>query len=73
MPKIIIHNKDLSDLEAVNLVSQVILGGLASDNNTQYCYITTFKEKFGTKTFTVHCERRNDTHTFKVWTNDNQE
>ena len=48
MNKLIIDNRtDLSDLDAVNLVSKVINQGRISNDGKQYCYGTgvTYKEK----------------------------
>jgi hypothetical protein len=43
MAKIIIDNRsDLTDLEAVKLVSIVVKTGRISNNNRQYCYLSTF-------------------------------
>lgn len=67
MSKIIIHNSKCSDLKAINLVQSVILDGLVSNNNTQYCYITTFTNNITGGKTVVSCDKRNDTHTFKVF------
>ncbi len=42
--RIIINNKtSLTDLQAVRLVYTVVSGGLVSNDETQYCYITRFE------------------------------
>lgn len=45
MSKIIIENKSetLDDTDACRLVMRVIEGGRVSNNNKQYCYLTTFE------------------------------
>ncbi len=44
MNKLIINNRtDLTDIDAVNLVKQVIESGRISNNGMQYCYITIIK------------------------------
>lgn len=48
MGKILITNDaGVSDLRAMNLVSEVIKLGRLSDDCKQYCYVTTFKDTNG--------------------------
>lgn len=43
--RIIINNySNLSDLEALTRVAQVVMQGKMSENNTQYCYVTGFTD-----------------------------
>jgi len=43
MAKIIIDNRsDLTDLEAIKIVCDVIRYGRISNNNKQYCYLSMF-------------------------------
>ncbi len=44
MNRIIINNKtDLSDIDAIGMVTAVIKEGRCSNDNMQYCYLTSFK------------------------------
>lgn len=49
MRKLIIENKTLrlSDIECLAYVQKVIAQGRISNNNKQYCYLTTFEESDG--------------------------
>ena len=62
--KLIIRNyTNLSDLESLEYVIQVVKEGKVSYNWTgeQYCFATSFKSGI-----TVECTRRNDTYTFYI-------
>ena len=65
MPKIIIENvSELSNLEAISRVSDVVRMGFISGGN-QYCYVSTY----------IDCvvyarDTRGATHSFKVMPND---
>ena len=64
MSKIIIHNySDLEDYECVSFIRAVISEGKVSETKQgkQYCFVTTFKNGI-----VVGCSRRNNTYTFKV-------
>ena len=44
MGKVIIDNRgDLSDIEAMDMVARVMMGGRVSNGGLQYCYATVFK------------------------------
>lgn len=46
MSKFIIENRaNLSDADAIDLISRVIADGRISNNNKQYCYATSFESK----------------------------
>lgn len=63
MGKIIIHNHSgLPDYEAIRYVSVVMKAGRISNNNTQYCYHTTFKD--GTE---VSCDLNDKSDRFTVF------
>ena len=69
--KIIIHNyTDLSDLEVLDYIFRVVANGFLSEtnkNDKQYCFTTVFETGY-----TVVCDKRGNTHTFKIIKEDNK-
>ena len=65
MSKIIITIDDskISDEDGIKYISEVIKGGLVSNENTQYCYVTTFIS--GVRVYAEKTKR--GTFTFRVW------
>ena len=63
--KIIIHNyTNLLDLEVLDYISRVVANGFLSEthkNGKQYYFTTVFKTGY-----TVVCDKRGNTHTFKI-------
>jgi hypothetical protein len=64
MSKIIIHTKDISDIDALNYVLAVISEGMISEtgNGKQYCFVTAWEN-----TMVYASRSKSGTHTFKVW------
>ena len=59
--KIIIENKDgLSDKKALELVLSVIRQGRISNNNKQYCYVTSSKINHKTYVVTTSLNQKSD-------------
>lgn len=65
MNRIIINNKtDLSDLQSINMVREVIAMGKISNDNMQYCYLTEIK--FNKKHYQVSTDLRIRSDSFTI-------
>lgn len=64
MSKLIIHVNGVDDAKALELVAEVVKGGLVSEtsNGRQYCFLTTWKSGFVVKA----SKNNGNTHTFCV-------
>ncbi len=61
MSKLIIDNQsDLSDWRVLYLVQQVINGGRVSNNDKQYCYLTSFKLREGIYIVATDLNKKSD-------------
>lgn len=71
MSRIIINNKsDLSDLEAVTIVQDIVERGRISNDGKQYCYLMTIEMKSGKK-YAIQSGLNKKSDTFTIY-NDNQ-
>lgn len=65
MNRIIINNKtELNDLQAIEMVKAVIEYGRCSNDNMQYCYLSSFK-KYG-KVYQVSTDLRIRSDSFTI-------
>jgi hypothetical protein len=63
MNKIIVTGEGVSDSDALLYALKVVNGGLVSNGNKQYCYLTTFES--GTRVYAD--KTKSGTHKFRVW------
>lgn len=71
MGKLIIENrsKTLTDQDACRLVMKVIEGGRVSNNNTQYCYLTSFNYGVTKEKYLVSTKLNKNSDKFVVYDN----
>jgi hypothetical protein len=63
MSKIIVTTDGVTDQEALYYALKVVNDGFVSNDNTQYCFLTTFKN--GARVYAD--KTKSGTHTFRVW------
>jgi hypothetical protein len=63
MSKITITSEGITDKEALHYVLSVVDDGFVSNDNTQYCFMTSFTD--GAKVYAD--KTKSGTHTFRVW------
>lgn len=63
MGRIIINSENIDDVDALVYVSQVVDQGKISNYEKQYCYVT----RFNNGVYVTANLTKNNTHSFKVW------
>ena len=69
MSKIIIENRSetLDDIDALRLVQKVIQGGRVSNDNKQYCYLTSFNYGVTGETYNVSTDLNKKSDKFIIY------